>query len=555
MDRPSLAPHIRLLSERKREREVLQYAAAYRDLPRIELASTPQPSLPADFRARHSTDSTLTALCQLAALRLNARRALISLIDDKYQHVLAEATARTSLRCDTPPRGGSEPLWLGSISIPRSFGVCEEVLSLDAAKTATNGGPPIVVHKDLRDSDAQRTYVQDGPRFQFYAGAALVSPHGAIVGAVCVFDDAPRSTVSADEESFLSDLSVTVSEYLGSYTVKDRFKRGEKLTRGLISFAEGASALLPLNNDDRLDTEPHSPTTTSSTLASEGPEVLRDDSMKKHTSHPSGEDGATSQASQAGSHGSENNASEQKQQQISASSATVRAGSTRVTSLRALQETILPMNSKSMFSRAANVMLASSDLDGVLILDASVAATGHRQHPAAPEPDRVGDGLSDSASRNSKSDSSDDSSSQSSNAKQGPKSSSSKRCQILGAAPARPIVNIDGTPGIESLAETNLARLLRECPHGKVFNYTSDGVSMSSTDDSSSNQELRVDTTSNDNSCHTSHQRRRPASRNSKAISGLLPNARSVAFVPFWDYERSRWFAGNISFFMMILSR
>jgi signal transduction histidine kinase len=34
------------------------------------------------------------------------------------------------------------------------------------------------------------------------------------------------------------------------------------------------------------------------------------------------------------------------------------------------------------------------------------------------------------------------------------------------------------------------------------------------------------------------------SSRTARAINNMLPDARSVAFVPFWDYERLRWFAG-----------
>ncbi|KAH6639704.1 hypothetical protein C7974DRAFT_422225 [Boeremia exigua] len=549
--RPPLPSHTVPLSEKKREREVLQYVAAYRDLPRLdELASGPESShLPPDYCAQPSTDSTLTALCQLAALRMNAQRALISLIDDKHQHVLAEATPQTSLRGGAPPADGSNPLWLGSVSIPRSWGVCEQVLDLGAGNVAERAGTSIVVNRDLRDSDryAQRTFVQDGPRVRFYAGAALVSRQGAIVGALCVFDDTPRPLgVPEENATCLEDLSATIIEYLRNYTVKDRFRRGEKLTRGLISFAEGASALLPLDNSNEVDLEPLSTTPTSSTLGSDIESILPHNApAEEHAPSRAAEaNDAASQASQAGSAGTDRDSSEQKQQPFSTGSDTIRPGSTRESSLRALQSTILPMNSRSMFARASNVMLASSDLDGVLIFDASVAATGHRQHPAAPERGRLSGSLSDSAGLNSRSESSDDSSSQSSNAKEGPKSSSSKRCQILGAAPSRPIVNADGTPGDGSFAEASLARLLRDYPHGKLFHYSAKGDLLSSTDESSSNRDLHRNIPVGDDLRPKAYHRPGQISRSSKAIAELLPNARSVAFVPFWDYERSRWFAG-----------
>ncbi|KAF1358236.1 hypothetical protein EJ07DRAFT_32700, partial [Lizonia empirigonia] len=517
--------------EKKRERDVLQYVAAYRDLPQLDPLG-PEPEschLPAGHHARPSSDSTLTALAQLAALRMGAQRALVSLIDNTHQHVLAEATPCSSLR---PPAGVSDapnPLWLGSVSVPRSWGVCEQVLGLDPGLLAAGRGSSVIVNKDLLDSQshANRAYVHDGPRIRFYAGAALVSPNGAIVGALCVFDDEPRPSGVPDEDiTYLEDLSATVIEYLGTYTVRDRFKRGEKLTRGLISFAEGGSSLLPLDSVvDQLDSNPRSPSaTTSMTSTTASNTELRSLHNDLTENHPP-----------------------LQQQQFSTGSDTVRAGSTRNTSLRALQDTILPMNSRSMFARAANVMLASSDLDGVLILDASIAATGHRQYPVAPERERLSGSLSDateSGGGHSKSESSEDSSShESTNRNQN--SSSSKKCQILGAAPSRPVVNADGTPGVGSLAESNLARLLRDYPHGKVFNYTVKGVSMSSTDDSSSNRSGHEESQpGGDDARPTASRRHDRASRSSKAISELLVGARSVAFVPFWDYERSRWFAG-----------
>lgn len=542
------ASRIRAVSEKKREREVLQYVAAYRDLPRLEdLSLGPEVShLPADHNALQSTDSTLTALCQLAALRMNAQRALVSLIDDKYQHVLAEATPQTSLRGGAPPGAGSMSLWLGSVSIPRSWGVCEQVLALDEGNGATGEGLSVIINKDLLDNDryAQRTYVRGGPQVRFYAGAALISPHGAVVGALCVFDDEPRPLSIPDEDvSYLEDLAATIIEYLGNYTVKDRFKRGEKLTRGLISFAEGASALLPLDNVDVSD--PRSPTTDSTTSFSSDTRTrsTQDAPIEADTTSQSPQTAyAASQVPQADSQGS---GQTQTKQQFSTGSDTVRAGSTRNTSLRALQDTILPTNSKSMFARAASVMLASSDLDGVLILDASVAATGHRQHPAAPQRERLSGGQSDSTTAGSKSESSEDSSSRSSNANRNVNSSSGKKCGVLGAAPSKPMVNADGTPGTGFLAETNLARLLREYPHGKIFNYTAMGISMSSTDDSSSHRGSQDDfLASGDDQRPAPSRRSGRASRSSKAVSELLPEARSVAFVPFWDYERSRWFAG-----------
>jgi hypothetical protein len=545
MDSPTI--RIKPCSEKKRERNVLRYAAAYRDIPHLEsLGSIPETCcLPADHNAQPSADRTLTALAQSAALRLGAQRALISLIDDQRQYVLAEATPRLPLRT-AHFDDLSNPLWLGSISIPRTWGVCEQLLRIDPGKIAAGKATTVIVCRDLAESDqfAQRSYIKEGPKLRFHAGAALVSPDGAIIGAISVFDDKPRPEgLPWEDETYLVDLSTTLVEYLATYPIKDRYRRGEKFTRGLISFAEGASALIPLNENDPLDVdEPPSPTLTDTTSSEQ-------DSRSTRSIHD------LLESSKVPPLASPQNASgqqtlqlpQQNHQQPSIGSDTVRAGSSRKTSLRALQDSILPANSRSMFARAANVMLASSGLDGVLILDASIAATGHRQLPAAPERRHTAEDLteSDSEAIRSKSESSEESSSHDST-NNGASLSSTKRCQVLGAAPSsRAMVKDDGTPGLGSLSESNLARLLRECPHGKVFNYTAKGDSISSTDDSSSNKSTqdkaflaREDTSS------ISKPKRSRTSKSSKVINELLAGAKSVAFIPFWDYERSRWFAG-----------
>ncbi|KAG9200452.1 hypothetical protein G6514_006963 [Epicoccum nigrum] len=309
MSRP---PGIKLRSEEKRERDVLQYVAAYQDLPRLEefVEGSEISHLPPDYNAQRSTDSTLIALCQLAALRLNAQRALISLIDGQRQHVLAEATPRTSLRSSHPKGDGINELWLGSVSIPRSWGVCEQVLGLDlaTADVPVGEGSSVIVNEDLLHSGqhAHRTYVKDGT-IRFYTGAALVGPNGAVVGALCVFDDQPRpGGIPAEDVTYLEDLAATIIEYLGTYTVKDKFRRGEKLTRGLISFAEGASALLPLDQIASPDRPiPYAPTaTTPSSLASSvGTVPLHDTHVQSHQFPSAETNNATLQTSQPGSLG------------------------------------------------------------------------------------------------------------------------------------------------------------------------------------------------------------------------------------------------------------
>ncbi|KAJ4353767.1 uncharacterized protein N0V89_005497 [Didymosphaeria variabile] len=459
------------VAERKRERDVyLLYGSAFRDSPKIET-----PAL--DHKPRASADSTLIALAQLTATRLNVARACISLIDDTHQHFLAEATPSLPLR--PKPEDAAAALWLGNVSVPRSWGVCEEVLQMRT--------DAVLVIDDLSKTEqyAHSDFVKGGPQWRFYGGVPLVCPRGSVVGVLSIWDGEPRPDpgLSGGQVILLQDFAATIINYLDTYTLRDQYQRGEQFTRGLLSFAQGASALKPFK-------------------------VFADDS--------SNQSGSTTAAS-AGSVRSLKTLS-------SVGSRTIQASSTNERSIGTLQNSILPLHSKDMFSRAANVMMASSNLDGVLILDASVAATGHRQFPGTNEEDASSGDSSHSVS------SSSDAASTASSRRDMQDDKSPKTCSVLGYA-VRGKASNDGSD-FGTLLERDLARLLKEWSTGKITNFTATGSSVSSTDDNSSSSASAAEVVSSEAKKKDVGRR----FRTSVAVHELLPKARSVAFVPFWDY-------------------
>jgi hypothetical protein len=123
--------HHRPISEEKRERDVLLlYGAAFRDILHLhevgpDLESC---SLPSNHRPQPSQDSALMALAQLATFRLGAGRAMISLIDNQRQYILAEATPNMPIHPQTSD-DSSSTLWLGSVSIPRTWASAGQTIS------------------------------------------------------------------------------------------------------------------------------------------------------------------------------------------------------------------------------------------------------------------------------------------------------------------------------------------------------------------------------------------------------------------------------------------
>jgi hypothetical protein len=417
-------------SEIQRERDVfLLYGGAFRDIPHIDDVESHIPRL--------SSDSTLTSLCQLTAIRLGAQRSMISLLDDQRQHILAEATCDISLRPEAPGDAQST-LWLGHVSIPRSVGLCEEILVVDPKEQ------PVLVIDDLAQ-DGRSCYREDvhkNPGMRFYASAALLSPNGRVVGTLCVFDEKPRGGLSEKEVRLFKDLATTVVDYLNTYTIKDQYRRGERFTRGLVSFAEGASSLKPFDRSS-LRNASSVPSQTSSDLSSATDREVASAEDMKSVADP--KDARYIAETHQKSHN----------RPPSASSRTDRAKSARHRSIRTLQDSILPTDSKSMFSRAANLIASSSDLDGVLILDASVAATGGQRRATSIS----GSGTEDPFHSRS---SSDDASSNSAESAQTNTSTSSKMCQLLGVATPNNTENAD----YGLLLEPDLARLLHgeQCP-------------------------------------------------------------------------------------------
>jgi hypothetical protein len=337
----------------KRERDVrLHYGAAFCNIPRADDLVTHVPRL--------SRDSTLTALCQLTAIRMGGQRSMISILDSERQYILAEATRDLSLRPESP-RGAQDALWVGNVSIPRSLGLCENVLDLSLENS-------VLVINDLATDERSisRGAVHSNSDARFYAGRALISPDGIIIGTLCIFDKEPRNGLTSEQLELFRDLSCTVIEYLNTYTIRDQYSRGERFTRGLISFAEGAPALLPFKQNAQPDSSAISYTSSETSSAMAEAPIFSHDRGRRESDDPSPD---------------------------SSSPPTQRTAATRSArhrGIETLQDSILPMDSKSMFSRAANVMMASSNLDGVLILDASVAANGGQRRTKNTSRNRSG---------------------------------------------------------------------------------------------------------------------------------------------------------------------
>jgi GAF domain-containing protein len=172
--------------ENDREREFYRYYRPLRELGQDDpqFCDMATEISIAQHRASPSPDPALTAFCQLGALRLNARRALMFFFDSKYSYVLAEATRTTSIRTGTC-EDAADDLWLGHSVMPRGVTVCEYTVLLqptppqdfDACQVTRSSA--YVVNDLAKDPDFRdRAFVTGGPRARFYAGVPITTPNG-----------------------------------------------------------------------------------------------------------------------------------------------------------------------------------------------------------------------------------------------------------------------------------------------------------------------------------------------------------------------------------------
>lgn len=238
-------------SEVQRVREVYRYLPAFAapliPLPRQDGKNTEIPRL--SPKAHSSSDRALNAFAQLGALRLKARRVMISLVDRTHEYILAEST-RTLSSQDDDVHDAGDSLWLGVRTISRQDSLCAAVINTPRSENDRIDAEfrPKVIPKvinDLADDGTLKdafNFIQ-GPNIRFVATVPIRSRRGFDIGAYSVFDDVPRNGLAPEELEFLTDITDTVMDHLEYIAVKRGHQRGEKMVKGLGLFVEGHSSI------------------------------------------------------------------------------------------------------------------------------------------------------------------------------------------------------------------------------------------------------------------------------------------------------------------------
>ncbi|KAE8155193.1 hypothetical protein BDV25DRAFT_146661 [Aspergillus avenaceus] len=464
----------------------------------------------------HYIDPTLTSLAQLGTFRSRCYQAFVTLIDGGETYTIAESTQPDFAERNTPIKNNT---FIGL----RTLGLERHGLDIFNTPTATANNTRRIIH-DLYTNHALRDhpFAVHCPHVRFYAEVPLYSSSGDVFGTYCVTDNAPRPKFTDTEVKDLQDVARSVAAHLENVYYVRRGRKADRLLHGLMAFVKSQPEVhCELNSRGSKHVSdvisPRSselPSIDSLSLATQPPNHI-----PPPTTQPSHHDDTPSPFFQR-----EDNDDTPRQLPPSPEKHQkhVRRCSDESSNLVTVAETT-PVSSGalSLFSRASALLREGMELDGVMFFDASRSNSRSYSTASASDWDEQSADADTSASAQSPGLSS-----------QGPWSD--KRCQLLGSA-------VLGSSGGENerrsqptLTEGLLHDMFSSFPRGEVF-YPHDSVSSPVQANGSRGHSRQGSETSR--SLHHAVAMR----------LGLdFPGSKSVAFVPLWNWDKSRWLAGTI---------
>ncbi|KAF4992248.1 hypothetical protein FGRMN_7278 [Fusarium graminum] len=532
------------VSEASRERETFKYDS-------ILVANSVQndvKNLIPPSSLRSCSDPAMTALAQVALLKLGASRAMISLFDCQYQHIIAEATPSLRVSAHTSsPTSGPDSLWLCGTSIPRGSGICDSILANlepnDPGIVSPSSELPVKVICDISaDRELRDTwYFKTRPEHRFYAAVPIRTRRGINIGVFCILDNEVRDTLDESSIQIMRDASWSILGQLELARSGDRRRPGERMVRGLGSYVEGKTTMSGWQSSFSHDLDPETGTEEGS--LNQAQQTLQ--AQQEHVVAGANADHSRDADTFILESPCENKSTPFHSQKESLSPMPVGEESRQ-------------QRLNNIFSKAANILRESIEVEGVVFLDASIGSFAGRVRSGSIRHEARNQGRSSSSSSSS-------SLSSSSSAEQGHASISSPRssldsqeegamCPVLGFSTSVSSSINDELPSARSrsIPERQLQKLLRRYPKGKIFNFDRHG-NMASSDATSEDvamtarQTHRVQDLQGQQSDYRNPRKvKHPYSRRNEgsAIRDLFPGARSVAFLPLWDSHRQRWFSG-----------
>ncbi|KAJ6044062.1 uncharacterized protein N7446_002259 [Penicillium canescens] len=451
-----------------------------------------------DASPLYSPNTTLTSLAQLAALRLNAQRAFITILNRDSQFVLAEATKTTNVGSSTLFGEKGDNLFAGTSTLTNTWNICRETVNIQSHEQQ-DGTYPFLIVNDLVQEDRFRElpFVQGEPRSRFYAGTPLTSESNINLGCLFILDPEPREGLSDIEKDILGTVAAMVMDFLQVSRQAVEGRRASRLSQGLRLFVDGNSSFAdnaPLarscssNYNPPSHTSPYRRASRSANSQNSGSNLRA--AQSENDDVPFQDCGARS-------------SSPFSTEELEIGMSTSPAPSSR-SSRQGDVGSMVSSNTDWLFQRAANLLWQSLDLDGaggVMLMETSDESS---DSPASSQ--------SDPADTETP----------------GPVLALSTRedpfSYRTGSEVSYPAVKLENA---------FLNQLSSRYPKGRLWSFHRDGSLSTSDEEQSVGASRKYNQTS----------RALEASK----LKAYFPDASQVMFVPLWNANTLQWFAGCFS--------
>lgn len=482
---------------------------------------------------RTCLDPALTALAQLGTLRTATTRSFLSFFDQQLQYIVAEATASTGLSPSLPLRDSGDELVLCGTARSRQDGICDYVVrGLDPdGLSIESAGISLIKVDDLQNSPRFAKLplpCLGGRPATFYAAVPIRTKRGINIGVYCVMHDHPVTWWDDEHTRTMQEISAIMMDHLEARRDKLAHRRSERMNRGLSSFLQQKSTL----TNWQFGTFPD---------AYANKAHLEGDLNAHHQaqeSTPTGDDFQTyplppeTRPSFVPSSRSQSHAdlAAQSRGASFASGASMMAGDHEDKS-----ETSSPTN---IFGKAANILREAIEVEGCVILDPTATTFASFSPQSAPWQHMALPAQSSTSS-------SEDKPSQ-----DHPNQATS--CSVLGFSTSTDhSINGDSDAAFRVLMPQKfMIALLRRYPEGRIFNFDSNGDLLTSDSSDDSDKQVALETSTLLRSLPPKPARTATPSRPTKPwarqhegriIFESFPGARSVAMMPNWDTQTSKW--------------
>jgi signal transduction histidine kinase len=470
------------------------------------------------------------------------------LIDNNFQYVLAEATRSLSLMDDGRHNPGDE-LWMGNARLPRGQGVSEDALYPEeyAARNAKGEEfrSPALVIQDLavHPRYMDKEYAGAGG-INFYAGVPITTSRGHTIGVYTIVDNQPRKGLSVEELHSMVDMAAIVLQHLEGIRNERARARGERLIQGIGTFIEGD----PI--DATLSIESPGPNHIADPLDAAG-RLQQRPKLSRSRESSGNFKGLT--IVDANSVAREQYSSQEDESNGNASYKRI-LPPVRKDPVESPED---PYKAKQrpksqhvmVFDRAARIMRKCLGADGVAFVDASSA---NLSKGTARKDNDTSNSTSVQHTQKKKSSSK-------------PKPQSAVTPEVDGETPSATNTGNPMDQAMETkqlceiialtmrdvhsdssmdITEHELRKLVRRYPQGKAYTFDADG-NLATSDDSASEGVVHVDGQNGDNGGDTDSKIKRKEPKKN-ALHASLPKARTIVFLPLWDFANQRWNAAAV---------